>query len=225
MAPWSLHARPLSAAHHNAQKALEYRQRKGQPIKVYESSNRAGRGVPEGIQRLGAVSLSATLMELRPYQLGAIDRYEKLKFADVKAPLFVAPTGSGKTIIAAEIIRRAEDQRTLFMAPRRELIHQTCRKLDDIGVSYGVLLAGDRRTNLYSSVQVASRDTLISRLVRSRKYDLAPFHNIIIDEAHVSVSPTAPRHCWRCGPTPGSSVSLPRPAARMGRHWAESTTN
>lgn len=127
-------------------------------------------------------------MNLRPYQHSAVERVEALTVAGVKAPLIVAPTGSGKTVIAAELIRRAGDRRTLFLAPRRELIHQTCRKLDDVGVGYGVLLAGDRRTNLDSTVQVASVDTLISRVLRSRRLQLAPFHQVIVDEAHVGLT-------------------------------------
>jgi superfamily II DNA or RNA helicase len=128
-------------------------------------------------------------MQLRPYQLAALDRLDGLQqFCNVQAPLLVAPTGSGKTVIAAEIIRRSGDSRTLFLAPRRELIHQTCRKLNEIGVNHGVLLAGDGRTNLYVNVQVASRDTLIARLLRRKRYELAPFDRIIIDEAHVGLT-------------------------------------
>jgi superfamily II DNA or RNA helicase len=126
--------------------------------------------------------------ELRPYQARTMDKLDQLSFVGVRAPLIVAPTGSGKTVIAGEIIKRAGDSRTLFLAPRRELIHQTCHKLDDVGVRYGVLLAGDRRTNLYSNVQVASRDTLISRMLRTRRLELPPFDRIIIDEAHVGLT-------------------------------------
>lgn len=127
-------------------------------------------------------------MELRPYQSAAVEETYALWASGARAPLIVAPTGSGKTVIAAEIIRRAGDLRVLFQAPRRELIHQTCRKLDNVGVRYGVLLAGDGRTNLYSNVQVGSRDTLISRLVRRTRYELAPFDIIINDEAHVGLT-------------------------------------
>ena len=127
-------------------------------------------------------------MELRPYQLRTVERQEELRAAGVRGVLVVAPTGAGKTVIAAEIIRRAGDDRTLFLAPRRELIHQTCRKLDAVGVRYGVLLAGDQRTNLYSNVQVASVDTLVSRILRSKRLQLAPFHTIIVDEAHVGLT-------------------------------------
>lgn len=132
-------------------------------------------------------------MELRPYQKLAIDQLDQLMFMGVRAPLIVAPTGSGKTVIAAEIIRRAEGSRTLFLAPRRELIHQTCKKLDAFGVKYGVILAGDPRVNLYANVQVASVDTLISRAVRRNKLQLAPFDRLIIDEAHVGLTDTRQR--------------------------------
>lgn len=124
---------------------------------------------------------------LRPYQQRAVDRVFELIASGVRAPLVVAPTGAGKTVLAAEIVRRHEG-RILFLAPRRELIHQTCRKLDDVGVGYGVLLAGDRRVNLYSHVQVASVDTAIARLVRTQKLAMQPFELIIVDEAHVGIT-------------------------------------
>lgn len=100
----------------------------------------------------------------------------------------VAPTGAGKTLIAAAIIERNNMERFLFLAPRRELIHQTCKKLTEIGVPHGVILAGDKRMNLYSRVQVASRDTLISRVLRTKRLVLQPFDRIIIDEAHIGLS-------------------------------------
>lgn len=129
-------------------------------------------------------------MELRPYQKAALDQFDQLLFMGVRAPLIVAPTGAGKTVIAAEIIRRSPNERVLFLAPRRELIHQTVKKLDAFGVQHGVILAGDPRVNLYANVQVASVDTLISRAVRKQKLQLAPFSKIIVDEAHVGLTDT-----------------------------------
>ena len=131
-------------------------------------------------------------MQLRPYQSAAIERMETMISEGVKAPLIVAPTGAGKTVIAAEIVRRARGN-TLFLAPRRELIHQTCRKLDDVGVPYGVVLAGDGRQNLYAPVQVASVDTLIARTLRSQRLKLPSFERIIVDEAHVGLTDTRQR--------------------------------
>lgn len=123
---------------------------------------------------------------LREYQESALARSAAL-LESVRSVLLVSPTGSGKTVIAAELIRRNEGKNILFLAPRRELIHQTCRKLDDVEVKYGVVLAGDKRTNLYSQVQVASVDTLVSRTLRrnSLRFD---FQLVIVDEAHVGIT-------------------------------------
>lgn len=124
---------------------------------------------------------------LRPYQIDALARLDAAFAAGKRAPLIVAPTGSGKTVLAAEIIRRREGT-CLFVAPRRELVHQTCQKLDKAGVSYGVLLAGDDRTNLYRPVQVASIDTLLARVVRRDRVVLPNFGLIVVDEAHLSIT-------------------------------------
>ncbi len=127
---------------------------------------------------------------LRSYQTEALDRIADAFAAGRRSPLLVAPTGSGKTVIAAELIRRAVDagERCLFLAPRRELVHQTCHKLDDLDVRYGVLLAGDPRTNLYSPVQVASVDTLLARVVRQSRLILPRFDLVLVDEAHLGIT-------------------------------------
>jgi superfamily II DNA or RNA helicase len=124
---------------------------------------------------------------LRPYQTAALDHLDAALETGKRSPLIVAPTGSGKTVLAAEIIRRRGGN-CLFLAPRRELVHQTCRKLDDVGVPYGVLLAGDDRTNLYRPVQVASIDTVFARVVRRDRVVLPDFGLIVVDEAHLSIT-------------------------------------
>jgi DNA repair protein RadD len=129
---------------------------------------------------------------LRPYQSNAITKSRALLADAVRAVLLVAPTGAGKTVIGAELVRLSEGN-VLFLAPRRELIHQTCKKLDDVGVNYGVILAGDPRMNLYAKVQVASVDTLIARALRKTKIQLPRFELIIVDEAHVGLTDTRER--------------------------------
>jgi superfamily II DNA or RNA helicase len=127
---------------------------------------------------------------LRDYQTRAIERIAETFGAGNRSPLLVAPTGSGKTVIAAELIRRAVDagERCLFLAPRRELVHQTCEKLDALDVRYGVILAGDPRTHLYAPVQVASVDTLLSRVVRRSRLTLPNFELVLVDEAHLGIT-------------------------------------
>jgi DNA repair protein RadD len=74
----------------------------------------------------------------------------------------------------------------LFLAPRRELVFQTCKKLDDVGVQYGLLLSGeDDRRSLFDRVQVGSIDTLISRVLRLKRLHLPRFDLVIVDEAHL----------------------------------------
>jgi DNA repair protein RadD len=116
-------------------------------------------------------------MLLRPYQ-------EKIvaETAAYHRPIIVAPTGSGKTVIAAEIIRRAEHKHVLYLAHRRELIHQGQAKLRDFGVDSGLILAG-ASLNQMARVQVASIQTLWSRCMRQGN-DLPHADIVFVDEVH-----------------------------------------
>jgi DNA repair protein RadD len=109
--------------------------------------------------------------------------------AGVRRVLLQLPTGAGKTVVAADLLLRfvAEGKRALFIAPRRELIEQTCRKLDVLGLEYGVM-AEDRRVNLYAPVQVASIDTLRARYARHGQLPLLAPHLVIVDECHLYVT-------------------------------------
>ncbi len=74
-------------------------------------------------------------------------------------------------------------QRVLFLAHRRELIHQTSRKLHDLGIDHGILLPG-YPVRLHEPVQVASVATLHARAVRSNLIEMPPADVVIVDEAH-----------------------------------------
>ncbi len=124
---------------------------------------------------------------LRTYQTNGIMKFNAARSAGHRRILVVAPTGSGKTVIAGELIRReaAAGKQVLLIAPRRELIHQASRKLEAVGVAHAFILAGDNRHNAYSPVQVASIDTLRARMYQLKTLDPDV---IIIDEAHLYIT-------------------------------------
>ncbi len=116
-------------------------------------------------------------MILRQYQRESVARI----IAAID-PIVVAPTGSGKTVIVAEVIRQAEHKFVLVIAHRRELIKQMRDKLADFGIAAGIILAGEPM-NQMARVQVASIQTLWSRCMLGRT-DLPPADIVVIDEAH-----------------------------------------
>lgn len=122
---------------------------------------------------------------LRPYQLDVIQRLRSEIAAARRRPLLVAPTGAGKTVIASAIIESAvrKGSRILFLAHRRELIHQASDKLNQCRIDAGVIMAGfPSRPD--QAVQVASVQTLWHRAHRSDAIDKPPADLIIVDEAH-----------------------------------------
>src|SRR4051812_17763633 len=118
---------------------------------------------------------------LRDYQSVALDAIRAKLRSAVRSVLLVAPTGSGKTTIAAEMIRGAVARQgaVLFLAHRKELIDQCSARLDGVGVEHGVIMAGHRRVAPGCPVQVASIPTLVKRLDRLPRATL-----IVVDEAH-----------------------------------------
>jgi superfamily II DNA or RNA helicase len=131
--------------------------------------------------------------ELRPYQVDVISRTEAEISAGHRRVLLVAHTGSGKTVIAAALIRTAVDagKRVVFLVHRRELLQQTSVKLHAVGVDHGVVAAGFP-TRPGEPVQVASIATLHARAVRTSTMGLPSAELVIVDEAHHATAQT-----WR----------------------------
>jgi superfamily II DNA or RNA helicase len=99
--------------------------------------------------------------------------------------LAVAPTGSGKTVVAAEIIRDAVSggKRVLVLAHTREIIRQTSIKLYGYDIEHGIIQAG-LVANPERPVQVASIQTLWTRAMRLERMPLPSADLLIVDEAH-----------------------------------------
>jgi superfamily II DNA or RNA helicase len=132
------------------------------------------------------------MIVLRPYQVDVADRVMQALAAGER-PIIVAPTGSGKTVVLAEVIKRcvSAHKRILVLAHRREIIHQTKQKLEAHGVRCSIIMASaDDELRLYEPVQVAAIATLWVRAIRSNRIQLPLADLIIIDEAHHAVART-----------------------------------
>jgi DNA repair protein RadD len=129
-------------------------------------------------------------MNLRPYQSDVCARFENEVAPGRRSILMVAPTGSGKTVIAAALIKGVS-RRALVVAHRREIVNQTSDKLAAFGVHHGVIQAGDEhKLRPMSAVHVASIQTLHARAIRSRSMSMPPADLLIIDEAHHACAAT-----------------------------------
>lgn len=134
----------------------------------------------------------STPIALREYQALGMHQMREAISKGARSVLLVAPTGSGKTTWAADMIRSCREKggRAMFLAPRRELVHQASARLRSAGIPHGVVMAqADHLEDLSQPIQVCSIDTLISRLFRKgNKIELPDFSLVIMDEAHLAVT-------------------------------------
>ncbi len=158
------------------------------------------------------------MLELRDYQRDLIDRTRDA-LRTHRAVLVQAPTGSGKTALAAYMIARAAERgkRAWFICHRDFLITQTSAALTLAGVEHGYI-AADRPWTSHA-VQVCGIDTLRRRLDRLVAPDL-----IVWDEAHHASAATWSRvYAWagnQCRHV-GLSATPARPDGRgLDRHFS-----
>jgi DNA repair protein RadD len=130
------------------------------------------------------------VIALRSFQLNLIGQIEQAIAAGKRRIVIVLPTGAGKTVIAAEIVRRLRERGlfALFLAHRREIIAQTSSRLSEHGMplgQHGIIMA-EREQDLrpQARIQVASIDTLYARGVRAKTMQLPPADLVVFDEAH-----------------------------------------
>jgi DNA repair protein RadD len=137
---------------------------------------------------------------LREWQTEAVERIRACFRAGHRNVLLVAPTGSGKTVIASYLVSETDHngKRAVFVCDRIPLIEQTSATFDRYKIDHGVIQAAHWRDRSWKRIQVASAQTLARR-----KWPDADL--IINDEAHTvhkSVATrTDRRDCYTVGLT------------------------
>jgi superfamily II DNA or RNA helicase len=135
-------------------------------------------------------------MKLRPYQSAASDAIFK-EWQDNDSTLVVMPTGGGKTVLFADVIRRVFPRRALVLAHREELIFQARDKIQRVtGLSADVEMGEYRAEGgLFGQARVVV-STIQTQCSggdgggRMAKFDPQRFGVLIIDEAHHATSPS-----------------------------------
>ena len=134
--------------------------------------------------------------ELRDYQREAVDglyNYWASKAGD--NPLVVAPTGSGKTAILAQVIKDAmsyPDTRVLVVTHVKELLEQGASGLLKLypEADFGIYSAGLKQKVLNKPITFAGIQS-----VWERAYDMVPAPDLVlIDEAHLLPKNTETRY-------------------------------
>lgn len=126
------------------------------------------------------------MRQLRSYQLDGVERLRSSYRSGKRAPLYVLPTGGGKTAVFSYIAAEAtkKGSKVCILVHRHELLVQASRSLDFFQVDHGLI--SPKFQTRESAIQIASVQTLARRLdVYREAFDL-----IIIDEAHHAVAST-----------------------------------
>ena len=124
-------------------------------------------------------------MQLRPYQLDAVSGAAQALRKGAKSALVVLPTGSGKSVVIAEIVRRAlakrRGARILVVTHVKELLEQNCKELrglaPEVQTAYYCAGLNEKRIGqvTFASIQSIYAQTDLLELI-----DL-----VLIDEAHL----------------------------------------
>lgn len=123
------------------------------------------------------------LRALRPHQIAGIEGIRSSIAAGQTRPILEAPTGYGKTVVAAHLVAAAREagRRIAFCVPSISLIDQTFERFRENGIDpgeMGIIQADHPWRRPSAPIQIATAQTLSRRL-------WPIVDEVIIDEAHI----------------------------------------
>lgn len=154
-------------------------------------------------------------MSLRPYQQEALQATVDERNAGAWAQLIVLPTGTGKAVLAANLLRyhplKAREKLLLFVH-RDELVRQAAEKfrrynpLLRVGMHTGDSEAPADCDVVVASVQTIGRMTAAGHTRRLTKFHPDWFRVVFIDEAHHALAASYKNVLRYCGVLKGDKV-------------------
>lgn len=126
----------------------------------------------------------------RPYQETAVTAVYK-EWEEAQSTLVVMPTGTGKTVMFAEVIRRKQPDRSMVLAHREELIWQARDKIEKMtGLDCDIEMAdykASQGTWFHRPVVISTIQSQIAGrngYHRMSKFKPTDFGLLVIDEGH-----------------------------------------
>src|SRR4051812_4472114 len=133
-------------------------------------------------------------MKGRPYQIEAENKTFEAWADGFRRVLIVKPTGTGKTITFARIIRRMFPKRAMVIAHRQELIWQAREKIEEVTGLKADVEMGDYKAAMHGTLFSPRSSVIVSTVQthvaggdgggRIGKFDPKDFGLLIIDEGH-----------------------------------------